>query len=32
VLADQAAWEMVTFDEAAERAPISFVRGSLATA
>lgn len=32
VLADQAAWELVTFDEAAERAPISFVRGSLATA
>lgn len=32
VLADQAAWEMVTFDEAAERAPISFVRGTLATA
>jgi UDP-3-O-[3-hydroxymyristoyl] N-acetylglucosamine deacetylase len=32
VLADQAAWEMVTFDEAVERAPISFVRGSLATA
>lgn len=31
VLADQKAWEMVTFDEAADRAPISFVRGSLAT-
>jgi UDP-3-O-[3-hydroxymyristoyl] N-acetylglucosamine deacetylase len=32
VLADQAAWELVTFDESAQRAPISFVRGSLATA
>jgi len=32
VLADQAAWEIVTFDEATQKAPISFVRGSLAAA
>ncbi|TXH04429.1 MAG: UDP-3-O-acyl-N-acetylglucosamine deacetylase [Nevskiaceae bacterium] len=32
VLADAAAWELATFDEATQQAPISFVRGSLATA
>lgn len=32
VLADKAAWEIVTFDEATQKAPITFVRGSLATA
>ena len=32
VLADEKAWEIVTFDEATQKAPISFVRGSLAAA
>ena len=32
VLADQAAWEIATFDELTQKPPISFVRGSLATA
>jgi UDP-3-O-[3-hydroxymyristoyl] N-acetylglucosamine deacetylase len=31
-LADARAWELVTFDEQTQPAPISFVRGSLATA
>jgi UDP-3-O-[3-hydroxymyristoyl] N-acetylglucosamine deacetylase len=32
VLADRSAWELATFDEALQKVPISFVRGSLATA
>lgn len=32
VLADAKAWETVTFDEATQKSPISFVRGTLATA
>lgn len=32
VLEDPAAWDLVSFDETAGKAPISFVRGSLATA
>jgi UDP-3-O-[3-hydroxymyristoyl] N-acetylglucosamine deacetylase len=32
LLEENRAWEMVSFDEAAQKAPISFVRGSLATA
>lgn len=32
VLADDKAWEIVTFDETTQKSPISFVRGSLATA
>ena len=31
VLADQKAWELVSFDEHTQKAPIAFVRGSLAT-
>jgi UDP-3-O-[3-hydroxymyristoyl] N-acetylglucosamine deacetylase len=32
VLADESAWELAIFDEELQKAPISFVRGSLATA
>ncbi|MGH8505899.1 MAG: UDP-3-O-acyl-N-acetylglucosamine deacetylase [Stenotrophobium sp.] len=32
LLEESRAWEMVSFDEATHKAPISFVRGSLATA